>query len=488
MEIREFKTKEITLEKDYVGFHRVKRSLYEVVDYLRVLVSLSDSGERERLKALISSCGGSIITGDAGVGKTYALHALANEAKKLGYRIVDGSEVYYDEIDEFFRKCEDGAKESPMLIVFDDRRELLGSELVRQTEDFWGSKLGLVDSKERELLGKFKRYLDRLHEFEKPTYVIVTAAVSPSVIDRQISRRLRKIIHIPNPNLRSREELFGYYLNKHGLYAEGLDLLTFSFLTEGLNAAKIAEIVSDVAYKSHAGQRVSNKLVIAEIIKTLRGPSTTDLVESEEERIEKGYHEGGGHLVTSVVIGLQPILVTVEPVVGALGKTIVIPSPQIPRGSSKYYFANVISALGSTAVYEVMGRGGEEGRESDLRDAVKSALKLYSLKDPLPTAKAEDASGEEKWPYLFFLSEEKKRETEKEVGRIMDGARKIASGIIREYKHEIEEFVEGYLVPKGTLAGNEILSVFRRLGIPVGGRNEFYRKLTETLKGWGYLV
>ena len=486
MEIKEFEPMKISLEKDYVGFEKVREGLYDTINLLKFLKELNDSGEKEKFKTLLSSGSGTIITGDTGAGKTYALHAIANEAKKLGYKIIDGSEISDDaSIEEFFEKCRTEAESSPILIIFDDRRDLLGSEPKRQTEDFFGGvSLSLFDTKEAISLDKFRRQIDKIYEYENPAHIILTAAANPAIIDKQILRRLRKLIHIPNPNVKSREELWKYYLNKYGLNADSLDLQTFSYLTEGLNAGKIAEIVSDVAYRSRLNKKITNKLVIEEIIKALHGPSTTDILESEKELIKDGYHETS-HLVCAVRIGLQPILISIEPTVNALGEIQVVPSSKIPEGSSKHYFANVVHAMGSTAIYEELREGGEEGRESDLRDASTNALKLYFLKNPLPGIEIKSSSINGNEPYFLHMSERKKEEMEDEVERILDTGKEMAREIIREYKNEIKEFVEDYLFPNRTLAGNEILDSFRDLGIIPGGD---YDKFEKALKELGYLV
>jgi len=486
MELKEFETKEIFLEKDYVGFKGVKEGLRDTVNFLKFLKELSDAGEREKLEALVSSGSGTIITGDTGAGKTYALHAVANEAKKLGYKIIDGSEVSDDtSMEEFFTRCEIEAEDSPVLIVFDDRRDLLGSEPKREAEDFFGGvTLSLFQAKDAISLDKFRREIERIYEYNNPAHIILTAAVNPAIIDRQIRRRLRRLIHIPEPNVKSREALWKYYLKKYGLDVDSLDLSTFSYLTEGLNAGKIAEITSDVAYRARLNRGISNKLVIEEIMKTLHGPSTSDVTESEEGLIKRGYHEGA-HLVTAVEVGLQPILISIEPVVNALGETQVVPSSKIPAGSSKYYFATVAHLMGSTAVYEELGKGGEEGREADLRDASVNAFRLCYFKIPFPWVEINSGSVKEKEPYIFYMSEQGKREIEEEVKRILTAGKEIASEIVRKYKNEIGEFVEEHLVPRGTLAGNEILEIFRDLGIPPGGE---YEKFEKSLRELGYLV
>jgi len=485
MELREFESSEVSLYKDFIGFLSIREELLDIVKYLEYLNKLNQEGKRDHRKMLIQSECGSLFLGRTGTGKTHALQCIVNEAKERGYYPVDGSTMLKKEsvnpgdIGEFFDKCKERAEEKPLLIAYDDVKQLLGlnSSVRERMREAFGRGDG-----ETPMLEEFRRQLDKLGDFDHPAYIIMTSIERRRNIDEQIARRFSRHVIFDAPSDESRRAIFEYYLRRLGYNPDNIDIITLSYLTNGVVAGKVKEIVSRSSYKASIEGKLTNQIMVREITRFLHGPPV-DLSLTEDDKIQIGYHEFGGHTLLAYLVGLEPILVTIEPSAdGTLGKSLHRPSERVPSASSKYFFANAITLMGSTAVYEELNKGREEGRLNDLFSAVRSALDLYALKNP--TIKMRVG-----WRGTYLTrglpSEEYKKEVEEEIENIKNKALALAKNIIKHYKNELETFVEEHLIHKETMVRREIITVLKELGVESG---KFYRPMCEALNDLGYLV
>jgi SpoVK/Ycf46/Vps4 family AAA+-type ATPase len=483
MKLKSFVPRNISLSDDFVGFPLIHQDLYDIVKYLGHLVKITQEGKEDYKKMLIAAESGSLFLGRTGAGKTHALHCIVNEAFKLDYYIVDGSlmlgKTAIDPIDirEFFDSCRMMAEEKPLLIVYDDARQLLGSRHQHMNSGYSNNP------ETRPMLSEFRRQIDGLQYYVNPVYIILTSATRIWHIDRQIARRFSRYIRFPRPEDESRKALFNYYLNKFGHKPESIDTETLSFLSGGVLAGKIEEIVSKASYKADVdGETLTNKHLVMEIIRYLQGPpSDTHL--TIEKKINIAYHEFGGHTLPAYAVGLEPILVTITPSAdGSYGKNFHRHSEIVPSSSAKYYFANVVTSMGSTAIYQEIGKSREEGRMGDLTSSSKRALDLYALKNPLVRMKL---GSEDTYLSLGLFSEENRIEIEKEVQKIKDAALTIAQSIIRNYRDEITTFAEEHLLKREIMVRSEILQVLRELGVEP---RQYYEKMCNKLKELEYPV
>ncbi len=481
VKLKPFNPRDISLSDDFIGFPLIHDELNEIVEYLAYLKKVTDEGKDEIKRMLISAESGSLFLGRTGAGKTHALHCVVNEAKKKGYYPVDGSLMHEKavvdpkDVREFFDECRKLAEEKPILIVYDDARQLLGSR--RR-----GGEYDNNHEQSRPMLSEFRRQLDGLQYYANPVHIIVTSAAVIWHIDRQIARRFSRHLRFPSPEDESRKSLFKYYLAKFGHDPDTIDVETLSFLMEGVVSGKIEEIVSKASYKADINGGLTNKMLVKEIIRYLQGPPT-DMSLKPETKVNVAYHEFGGHTLPAYAVGLEPILVTISPSSdGSYGRNFHRHSDSIPPSSAKYHFANVITGMGSTAVYQELEKSKEEGRMGDLTSSSQSALSLYALKNPMVKMKM----GEED-TYLSkgLFSDENRVEIENEIKMIKNSALEIARKIITEYRDEIIEFTENRLVKKEIMVRSEILDVFNELKVEPG---KYYGEMCEALKKLGYPV
>ena len=484
MELKEFKPRAVSLTEDYVGFPSIHEELRDVVNYLGHLVRLTRDGKDDYRRMLSEAECGCLFLGRTGAGKTHALHCVVNEAVRLGYRPLDGSlmlgksMVDPRDVREFFDACRLVADDGPILIVYDDARQLLGS----RDGGMYGMHYNDNSRETRPMLGEFRRQIDGLQFFEHPAYIIVTSATSERRIDRQIARRFSRHISFPRPQDESRKALFDYYIRRFGYDPGELDVVTLSYLMDGMVAGRIEEMVSKASYKADLEGGLTNKQLVREIIRFLQGPPA-DIQHTEEEKIQTGYHEFGGHTLPAYAVGLEPILVTIEPSAdGTFGKSFHRHSDAIPASSAKYYFADIITSMGSTAVYTELEKSKEEGRMSDLTRATRAALNLYALKNPMVHM---NVGREDTYLSLGLFSEENRVEIEAEIDRIKDAALEIAQEIVREYQEQISIFTRDHLIGNEIMVRSEILDVLKEMGVEPG---KYYGRMCESLRGLGYPV
>ncbi len=484
MKLQAFVPRDISLSDDFVGFPLIHQDLSDIVKYLGHLIRITREGKDEYKRMLIAAESGSLFLGHTGAGKTHALHCVVNEAIKLDYNAVDGSlmlgktVIDPQDVREFFDSCRVMAEEKPLLIVYDDARRLLGSR--RR-----GGPSGPGDNNQetRPMLSEFRRQIDGLQYYVNPVYIIVTSATHIWHIDRQIARRFSRYIRFPRPEDESRKSLFDYYLDKFGHEPGSIDVETLSFLTDGVLAGKIEEIVSKASYKADvAGGELTNKHLVMEVIRYLQGPPS-DTYLTHEKKIDLAYHEAGGHTLPAYAVGLEPILVTITPSAdGTYGKNFHRHSETVPPASAKFFFANVITGMGSTAIYQETGKSREEGRMGDLTRSSKSALDLYALKNPLVKM---SLGSDDTYLSLGLFSEENRMEIEGEIQKIKDAALAIARDIIRNYRDEITTFAEEHLLGREIMVRSEILQVLGELGVEPG---HHYEQMCGTLRELGYPV
>ncbi len=485
MELREFESSEVSLYKDFIGFPLIREELWDIVKYLEYLNRLDQDEMHDQRKMLIQSECGSLFLGRTGTGKTHALHCVVNEAKERGYYPVDGStmlkkeRVHPEDIGAFFDECRDKAEEKPLLIAYDDVKQLLG--LRSSVRDMMRETFGRSD-RENPMLEEFRRQIDRLGDFKHPAYIILTSVQRRRNIDEQIARRFSRHVIFGAPSDRSRRALFDYYLRRLGHNPDSFDITTISYLTQNVVAGKVKEIVSRSSYKAGMEGELTDKLMVREIKRFLHGPPV-DVSLTDDVKIQTGYHEFGGHTLPAYAVGLEPILVTIEPSAdGIIGKSLHRPSKNTPASSSKYFFANAITLMGSTAVYDELNRGTEEGRLNDLVNAARSALDLYVLKKPKLRMRVRRG---DTYFSRGLSSEESKEEIEGEIEKIKDKALALAKDIVRAYKNEIETFVEKHLFHNETMIRREIIATLKDLGVEPG---TFYKPMCEALNALDYLV
>jgi ATP-dependent metalloprotease len=211
--------------EDVFGIDEHKEELQEIVDFLK------NPAKYRRMGAECPK--GLLLVGPPGTGKTLLARALAGEANcNLYYK--SGSE--FDEmfvglgakrVRNLFRQAK---KNGPSIIFIDEIDSVAGRRSPNEPNH----------SKET-----INQLLTEMDGFSSSDNVVVIGATNfEAVLDPAIKRpgRFDKIVHIPKPDRKGREQLLRFYLTKikHG----ALDLHDLAGETEGFTGADIENMVN----------------------------------------------------------------------------------------------------------------------------------------------------------------------------------------------------------------------------------------------------
>jgi len=191
---------------DVLGIDEFKDELIELTDYLKNPKKYTEAG------AKIPK--GILLVGPPGTGKTLLARALAGEAQ-CTFFYKAGSE--FDElfvgmgarrVRELFKKAR---QKAPAIIFIDEIDSVAGT---RRAAD---------PSYTRDTINQILAEMDG---FKQTDNVIVIGATNfPEAIDPAVKRpgRFDKIINVPLPDVKGREEVFNYYLTKIKIDSKNLE-------------------------------------------------------------------------------------------------------------------------------------------------------------------------------------------------------------------------------------------------------------------------
>ncbi|KAF6068857.1 ATPase associated with various cellular activities (AAA) family protein [Candida albicans] len=215
--------------KDVAGMAEAKQEVMEFVKFLQ------NPEKYEKLGAKIPR--GAILSGPPGTGKTLLAKATAGEAGVPFYS-VSGSEfvemfvgVGASRVRDLFKT----ARENAPSIVFVDEIDAIGKQRSK------GNATGANDERETTL----NQLLVEMDGFDTSDHVVVLAGTNrPDILDRALMRpgRFDRHVHIDNPELLGRKEIFDVHLQKITLQKDIDPDLSgrLAALTPGFSGADIA--------------------------------------------------------------------------------------------------------------------------------------------------------------------------------------------------------------------------------------------------------
>jgi len=216
-----------TTFKDVLGIDEYREELEELVDFLKHPKRYTDSGA-ELPK-------GVLMAGPPGTGKTLMARALAGES---GCTFLYRSGSEFDEvfvgvgakrIRELFKE----AREKAPCIVFIDEIDSVAPKRDPRNTIY-----------SRDTLNQLLAEMDG---FKNQDGIIVVGATNrPDVLDRAIMRpgRFDKVIDVNYPDIKGREEIFKYYLNKVKYDKSSVSARVLAQATTGMTGADIRNMVN----------------------------------------------------------------------------------------------------------------------------------------------------------------------------------------------------------------------------------------------------
>ncbi len=214
---------------DIAGYDLEKEKLKEIIEMFK--------SYKEYKKLGLSLSKGLILSGDPGVGKTLFARVLANELDAPFYYL-DGSKMNnhsgVHKINKMFKRA---YRNAPSVIFIDELNTFIGDSYYKSdiTKRNLSTLLKLIDG------------IDK-----KEGIFVIGASSDKQYLDSAILRsgRMDKHICIPSPNLKSRIEIFNYYLDKVDIDKDDIDVRYIMEQADGLNGADIKTLINEAALEA----------------------------------------------------------------------------------------------------------------------------------------------------------------------------------------------------------------------------------------------
>ena len=259
----EFSTGSRETLDDIANYNETKKELKEAI--------LAPIEHREISGAYnVKPTKGILLFGPPGTGKTLLMRVISNEIRARFFYIKTSSILspYSGEGAQVLAKIFNTAKKNkPAVLFFDEIDAIASSREMQESEST------------RQLLSTL---LSEMDGFQKSEGIVVVGATNiPHVLDPGIMRpgRFDKIIYMPLPDKKGREEIFRYYLKKLPV-SDSIDYQRLSELTERFSGADIKSIcdesarqVADVAVSQVKVLKITTDDLITNIKRTK--PSTS---------------------------------------------------------------------------------------------------------------------------------------------------------------------------------------------------------------------
>ncbi|KAL4508266.1 hypothetical protein ABPG72_003570 [Tetrahymena utriculariae] len=345
---------------DVLGIDEFKEELIELVDYLKNPQKYHEAGAKLPK--------GILLVGPPGTGKTLLARALAGEA---------GCSFFYksgSEFDEMFV----GVGASRVRELFKKAREKAPSIIfIDEIDSVAGSRRSTDPSNSRDTVNQILAEMDG---FKQTDNVIVIGATNfEQAIDPAIKRpgRFDKLIHVPLPDIRGREQLFEYYL-KNIKYDPDVKAKELARQTSGFSGADISNMVNISILNSIKNNRTIANLKDFDFAldRIAMGIGRKNMFITEEDKRTTAIHEGGHTIAALLTDGATPLhKVTILPRGGALGFTSMIPETDKLNHTKKSMIAMIDVAMGGRAAEDIF-IGNDQittGCSSDLSKATEIA-------------------------------------------------------------------------------------------------------------------
>ena len=269
--------------KDVAGMEEAKQEVMEFVKFLQ-------NPKIREIGAKIPR--GAILSGPPGTGKTLLAKATAGEAGVPFYS-VSGSEfvemfvgVGASRVRDLFKT----ARENAPSIVFVDEIDAIGKQRSK------GNATGANDERETTL----NQLLVEMDGFDTTDHVVVLAGTNrPDILDKALMRpgRFDRHVHIDNPELHGRKEIFEVHLKKITLQKDIDPDLSgrLAALTPGFSGADIANVCNEAALIAARfnAESVSLRHFELAIERVIGGVEKKSKLLSPEEQRVVAYHEAG---------------------------------------------------------------------------------------------------------------------------------------------------------------------------------------------------
>ncbi|CAD8190348.1 unnamed protein product [Paramecium octaurelia] len=423
---------------DVLGIDEFKEELEEIVEFLKHPKKYTDSGAKLPK--------GILLVGPPGTGKTLLARALAGEA---------GCAFFYksgSEFDEMFvgvgasrvREIFKAARQKAPSIIFIDEIDSIGGR--RRAQDPGYSR------------DTINQILTEMDGFKQSESVIVIGATNfEQVLDPALKRpgRFDKMIHVPLPDVKGREQIFSYYLQKIKYDVQKVLPSNLARQTSGFSGADIQNMVNVAILNAikYDRQTATTEDFEFAIDRIAMGVGRKNMHVSDKEKLMTAYHEGGHALTSLLTEGAMPLhKVTILPRGGALGFTAMLPEKDQLNYTRKGIIASIDVAMGGRAAEDLfLGKDDiTSGCSNDLAKATDLAymfVKQLGMDDKISliSIQSDRIKTSDQFDYMVDM----------EVKKILEESYNRVKNLLKVNESKLKDLATE-LVKRETLSAEEI--------------------------------
>ncbi|MGH2948271.1 MAG: ATP-dependent zinc metalloprotease FtsH, partial [Solirubrobacteraceae bacterium] len=422
---------------DVAGIDDAKDELAEIVDYLRRPEHYRRLGGRVPRGVLLS--------GAPGTGKTLLARAVAGEAA-VPFFSMSASEfvemivgVGASRVRDLFAE----AKSAAPAIVFIDELDAIGRARTA------GTLPGGNDEREQTL----NQILTEMDGFDAGTGVVVLAATNRAeILDGALLRpgRFDRRIAVQPPDIAGRRQILAVHTRSLPL-APDVDLDALAAATPGMVGADLANLANEAALLATRRDHESvEDRDFSDALERLLLGAERRLVLSPDDRRRTAYHEAGHALVGMLTPEADPVRkVSIIPRGPALGVTHAAPDADRFNYDERELLAKIRVAIAGRAAEELVFGDLTTGAESDIQQLTGLAHAMVARwgmsRELGPVALPADDIGAAVPAHATAVSESTHRTIDREVRRIVQGARDDALRLLREQRGRLERLAQALL-------------------------------------------
>ncbi len=448
--------------KDVAGVQEAKEDLKDVVEFLR-------SPERfEEIGARIPR--GILLSGAPGNGKTLLARAVAGESN-CPFFSVSGSdfvEVFVGVGASRARDLFAQARKHAPCIVFIDEIDAVGRQRGSPASN---------DEREQTL----NQLLTEMDGFSTDggAVIVLAATNRVDILDKALLRpgRFDRIIHIPHPDLASREQILKVQAKSVRIAPE-VNWHKVARGTPGFTGADLRNLINEAALRASKRKKKMVEIQDLEVSrdKILLGAEQSSMVMSEKDKEKTAYHESGHTLVNVLLAATDPFhKVTIIPRGRSLGVSWSLPERDVTSHTRTEMEARIMVALGGYVAEKLIYNELSSGAASDLEKATSIArhmVCMYGMSELGPIYLYEDDHTKPS-PYA---SQETAKKIDEQVQAILRQAHSKTEELLTS-RRELLEKLARELCEKETLTAQEVYTL---LDIPSRETHSFVPPTSPT--------
>ncbi|MCM8771385.1 MAG: AAA family ATPase [Candidatus Omnitrophica bacterium] len=450
---------------DVIGMEEAKREALEIVRLI------TDRAHLKRIGGQILR--GLLMLGPPGCGKTYLAKAIATECG-LPFISMSGSEfvemfvgVGAGRIRSLFKQARQLAEFEGGCIVFIDEIDAVGAQ--RSQERGFGGQTEFNTTVNQLLVE-----MDGIKEKESNVVVIAATNMPEQFLDPALLRpgRFDRKIYVDLPNLKDREKIFAYYLNKVKYDRNDVKIDRLAKLATEASPADIANIVRESALIAvRNGKEYITMKEITEAMDRIE-LGLRRAIEMTEEQLKKvAYHEAGHAIIAYLLHPQVDVLkATIIPRKTFYGAIVPRPREDEPIKDKNFYLGSIKVSLGSYIAERIKFNTTSSGVQQDFLTASWAAYNMVWRWGMGPSgiignfADLEDMYGQFRWGLKSVISERTKERLDNDVQQIIQECLKEVEELLKKESRLLDRFAQ-QLIAKKELNYEEIEAIFKEFNL-----------------------